>query len=78
MTNYYKEDIEEDIPSCIKNKPLYQEWYNITKDILKNQEFQKRKLFLHHHDLTVWEHSILVSYKSFMVSKLESNTKIIN
>ena len=69
MTNYYKEDIEEDIPSCIKNKPLYQEWYNITKDILKNQEFQKRKLFLHHHDLTVWEHSILVSYKSFMVSK---------
>ena len=48
------------------------EYYNIVKDILKNDEFQKRKLFMHHHNISVWEHSILVSFKSFVVAKDQS------
>ena len=69
MISYYKTDIEEDIPKIIKNKPLYNEWYQIIKEILHNQEFQKRKLFPHHKDLSVWTHSILVSYNSFIAAK---------
>ncbi len=62
---YYDADILKSIDPTILLHPLFDEWFLIVEDILKNDEFQKRKLFLHHHDLSVWDHSILVSFKAF-------------
>lgn len=69
MTNYYNENVKEDIDFTIVNNPFFYEWFSFVKDILLHDEFQKRKLFLHHHQLSVWDHSILVSFKSFLASK---------
>ena len=66
---YYKEDVIEDLDQKIVKNKLFDEWFNVVKDILKNDEFQKRKLFFHHKKMTVWEHSILVSFKSFCMAK---------
>ena len=68
MMSYYNKNVIDDIDMSIVLSPLFDEWYEIVKDILLNDEFQKRKLFNHHHNMSVWEHSILVSYKSFMVA----------
>lgn len=69
MNKYYKENIIEDIDKTIVMNPFFEEWFSLVERILKNEEFQKRKLFLHHHNLSVWDHSILVSFKSFLASK---------
>ncbi len=69
MNKYYKENIIEDIDATLVMNPFFDEWYAIVKDILASDEFQKRKLFWHHHKLSVWDHSILVSFKSFLASK---------
>ena len=45
------------------------EYYNIVKEIIESSEFQKRKKFKHHND-SVFEHSIKVSYKSYKIAKL--------
>lgn len=66
---YYDEDIVSCIDSRVTSSSLFYEWYIIVEDILRNPEFQKRKLFMHHHNLSVWDHSILVSFKSFAFSK---------
>ena len=77
MNNYYKENVIEDIDFTIVSNPFFQEWYLLVKDILLHDEFQKRKLFLHHHCLSVWEHSILVSFKSFLASKtFHANSRV--
>lgn len=67
--NYYDNNIIKYIDASIVLNPFFDEWYRIVEDILRNPEFQKRKLFMHHHNITVWDHSILVSFKSFMASK---------
>ena len=67
--SYYNKNVLDDIDPYIKNNLLFEEWFNIVEDILMHDEFQRRKLFMHHHNMSVWEHSILVSYKSFMASK---------
>ena len=64
--NYDDNDVIKDIDASIVLNPFFDEWYQIVEDILKNPEFQKRKLFMHHHNLTVWDHSILVSFKAYM------------
>ncbi len=51
------------------NHPYYQEWYEIVKDILTNEEFQKRKLFHHHYECSVWDHSVNVSFNAFTIAK---------
>ncbi len=66
---YFKENIIEDIDASILLNPMFDEWYLIVDDILKSREFQKRKIFMHHHNVTVWEHSIIVSFKAFLVAK---------
>lgn len=66
---YYNKNIIYDIDSEIVLNPLFDEWLIYVEDILLNGEFQKRKLFMHHHNLSVWDHSILVSFKSFLVAK---------
>ena len=66
---YYSDNIENDIDDTIKNNPLYKDWYSIVNDILKNEEFQKRKIFMHHYNITVWQHSVLVSFNSYVLAK---------
>lgn len=67
---YYSEDIISAIDSAIVLHPLFEEWLGLVRDILLNDEFQRRKMFLHHHDMTVWDHSILVSFKSFLAGRI--------
>lgn len=67
--NYYDKNLLNSIDSEIVLNPLFDEWLIYVEDILLSDEFQRRKLFKHHHNLSVWEHSILVSFKSFLVAK---------
>lgn len=54
---------------------FFDEWFSIVKEILENEEFQKRRLFLHHENESVWSHSIKVSFLSFKTAKkLKINT----
>lgn len=74
---YYDADILKAIDPTIILHPLFDEWFLIVEDILKNDEFQKRKIFMHHHDLSVWDHSILVSFKAFTSAHyLNANPRI--
>lgn len=45
------------------------EFYNIIEDILENETFQKLKLYKHHYIYTRFEHSLSVSYYSYLVCK---------
>lgn len=52
-----------------KNKKDFNEYYEIVKPILNNKEFKKRKKFLHHGKVTVYEHSLAVSKLSYCLAK---------
>ena len=54
-----------EILNIYKNDPYYKEWYRIVRKILKNKEFQKRRLFTHHENESLWTHSIKVSFNSY-------------
>ena len=69
MINYYSENVIADLDPSIVFNMFFDEWYGIVEEILLNKEFQKRKLFMHHHKITVWDHAIMVSFKSFIVAK---------
>lgn len=45
------------------------EFLSYVKDILENDEFKKRKDYHHHHNMSVYEHSLYVSYKSYKIAK---------
>ena len=45
------------------------EYYEIIYDILSNDEFQKRKKYHHHGDITVYDHSLAVSKLSYIIAK---------
>lgn len=66
---YYDKNIINYIDPAIVLNPMFDEWLLYVEDILLSDEFQKRKLFMHHHNLSVWDHSILVSFNSFLVAK---------
>lgn len=51
----------------IKETYNSEEYYRIAKPILDNEEFQKRKLFLHHDD-SVYDHSLSVSLRSYKMA----------
>lgn len=46
-----------------------EEYYKIVYDILKNEEFQKRKTYKHHGDITVYEHSLKVSKLAYLLAR---------
>lgn len=48
---------------------MYQEYYEIVKDILENSEFEKRKRYCHHGKITVYQHSLKVSKIAYIISK---------
>lgn len=64
---YYNKDILSDLNHLIKMK-YFDEWLNIVKEILLNDEFQKRKYFKHHKG-RLWDHLTEVSYYSFLMAK---------
>lgn len=45
------------------------EYFEIIKDILKSEEFLKRKEYKHHGEETVYTHSLKVSYLSYLYCK---------
>ena len=54
-----------EILDIYKSDKYYNSWYKIVKKILKNKEFQKRRLFVHHENESLWTHSIKVSFNSY-------------
>ena len=68
--NYYSENLIDSLDNTITDHPMFEEWYEIVEKILLSDEFQKRKLFMHHHDMSVWDHSTLVSFKAFLLARL--------
>lgn len=70
MVEYYNENVAFDIDPMIYLSPFFDDWYRIVKSILLSKEFQKRKLFFHHYNTTVWEHSIKVSFKAYRWAKV--------
>ncbi len=45
------------------------EFEKIVNEIITDPEFQKRKKFLHHGDISVYEHSLKVSKKAYSIAK---------
>lgn len=58
-------------------KDDYNNWYSITKNIIIDSEYQKRKYFKHHEKESIFEHSILVSACSYKLAK-KHHTNIYN
>lgn len=65
--NYLNEDIESNLTSII-NCDGFKEWYDIVEPILNSDEFKKRKL-MKHHDESVYDHCVRVSYIAFKYGK---------
>ncbi len=71
MKQYYNENIISDLIKydfLVYSNNL-SEWLEIVKPILENEEFQKRKLFIHHEEESLFDHSVLVSFKAFLLAK---------
>ena len=53
-----------------KNNPLLdKEYYKLTKTILENKEFLKRKNYAHHYNESVYDHVLRVSYDCYQIGK---------
>ena len=66
--NYYNEQVIDDINPYVLYNPAFEGWFSIVENILRSDEFQRRKLFIHHHNLSVWDHSIFVSFRSYVMA----------
>lgn len=54
----------------ITKRVLYDdEYFNIVSPILNSKEFKKRKEWIHHEDVSLYEHLIIVSYMSYVICK---------
>ncbi len=51
------------------------EYLQYVKEILDSKEFQKRKNFEHHENESVYEHSLKVSYSSYLYAKKHNLNK---
>lgn len=76
MVYLKSEEIRNELVELI-NDNRFTEWYEIVEPILLNEEFQKRRLFMHHQDSTVWTHSISVSFKAYRYAlKIKADARI--
>ncbi|MCM1370456.1 MAG: HD domain-containing protein [Clostridium sp.] len=50
--------------------PDNQEYYEIVKDIINSNEFQRRKEYKHHGTQSVYEHSLKISIISYKLAKI--------
>ena len=64
---FIDDNIKNNMVSII-NCEGFNEWYEIVKPIILSDEFQKRQK-MKHHDESVWDHCIAVSFKAFQYSK---------
>ena len=46
-----------------------EEYLNIVSPILNNKEFKKRKQWIHHENVSLYEHLLIVSYLSYKICK---------
>ena len=46
-----------------------QEFLDLINPVIKNEEFLKRKEYMHHGNKSVYEHSIKVAYLAYRISK---------
>ena len=53
------------------------EFYKIISPILRNSEFQRRRTFLHHQD-SVYDHCLRVSYRAYKISCFLSKIRVEN
>ena len=53
----------------MKKKYDYSEWYMIVEPKITSREYIKRRTFRHHGDVTVYEHSMMVSKKAYRMAK---------
>lgn len=67
MKKYYNKNLRKQLKNLI-DKPYFEEWFKMVEPILLSDEFQRRKLFPHH-DSSVWNHTIIVSYHSFLLGR---------
>ena len=51
----------------VKQKQIV-EYYKIVEPILNSTEFQKKREFKHHGDISLYEHSLKVSFKAYMIA----------
>ena len=77
MRYRYKCIDNNEILNNLKKDSNYKSWYKIVRKILKNKEFQKRRLFNHHKNESLWTHSIKVSFYSYKFA-LEHNINAYN
>lgn len=52
---------------------MKKDFLEIIKEILNNNEFKRRKGFKHHGDISVYDHSLKVSYLAYRMSKKFKN-----
>ncbi len=50
-------------------KQLEKEYEEIVKEIIEHPEFQKRKKYAHHGDITVYDHCLKVSKKAYSLAR---------
>jgi uncharacterized protein len=48
---------------------MEEKFYSIAKPILENEEFQKRKNYAHHGNISVYDHSLKVAHVAFKICK---------
>ena len=53
----------------MKKKSMSEEYLEIVSSILENPEFQRRKEYPHHGDISVYDHCLAVSYTAYCVAK---------
>ena len=54
-----------------------EEYYSIIYEILENDEFQKRKQYKHHGNISVYEHSLAVSKYAYIVANPHSLSETV-
>lgn len=53
----------------MERESMEKEYYDIIKEILESEEFQKRKNYKHHGNITVYDHSLKVSQVAYKIAK---------
>lgn len=53
----------------MKKNNKIDEWFSIINPIITSEEFLKRRTFRHHGNVTVYEHSMKVSFKAYKIAK---------
>ncbi len=61
-----------------KTMDEFKEFYHFGKDILSHPKFQEQRQFIHHKTITLYDHSIEVAFRAYLVAKkLKLDTKAV-